>query len=122
MTLVDSGKYNVAVALVRRPASAVVRGALTHAKVTEVYYILRGSGIQVTGGTLAAGKPNSGSSTIGPSVSGSEVQGGRSSRLGPGDLQIVPPDVPHGFTSIEPGGIDYLVMRIDPDHVLSMQP
>src|SRR4051794_4704482 len=112
-TLVDAGEYNVAVALVRRPAAAVVQGALTHSKITEVYYILRGSGIQVTGGTLLESKPNSGSTTIGPGMSGSGVQGGRSSKLGPGDLQIIPPNVPHGFTSIEPGGIDYLVLRVD---------
>jgi hypothetical protein len=42
-------------------------------------------------------------------------------RLGPGDVQIIPPGVGHGFTSIDPGGIEYLIFRVDPDHVLSLQ-
>jgi quercetin dioxygenase-like cupin family protein len=45
----------------------------------------------------------------------------RSTKLGPGDVQIIPPGVGHGFTSIDSGGIEYLIFRIDPDHVLAVQ-
>jgi quercetin dioxygenase-like cupin family protein len=50
----------------------------------------------------------------------SPIQNAKSTRLGPGDVQIIPPGVAHGFTSIDAGGIEYLVFRVDPDHVLSM--
>lgn len=121
MSLVNAGKYNVAVALVRRSAAGAGGGALSHDKITEVYYILRGSGTQVTGGVLVDPKPTAGSSTIGPGVSGSNVRNGRSSRLGPGDMQIIPPGVAHTWMSIDAGGIEYLVLRVDPDHVLALQ-
>jgi hypothetical protein len=35
-------------------------------------------------------------------------------------VQINPSNVPHGFTSVDPGGIDYLVFRVDPEHALAM--
>src|SRR5258705_5802652 len=46
--LSDSGAYNVAVAFVTRPATKVPSGrALSHDKITEIYYVVRGSGTQV---------------------------------------------------------------------------
>ena len=52
LRLVDIGKYNVGVAAVTRAATAKGGGAVNHDKITEVYYVLRGFGMQVTGGTL----------------------------------------------------------------------
>jgi mannose-6-phosphate isomerase-like protein (cupin superfamily) len=114
------GKYNVAVAVVARPAGQDKR-VLSHDKITEVYYILRGSGTQVTG-TLAGGTRQETSKTIGPGLSGDQpLQNPRSGRLGPGDIQIIPPGVGHGWSSIDAGGIEYLVFRVDPEHVLAIQ-
>jgi hypothetical protein len=61
------------------------------------------------------------SKAIGPSQgSNTALSNGRSTKLGPGDVQIIPPGVGHGFTSIDSGGIEYLIFRIDPDHVLAL--
>jgi mannose-6-phosphate isomerase-like protein (cupin superfamily) len=114
----DMGKYNVAVAVVARPAGKDNR-VLSHDKITEVYYVLKGSGTQVTG-TLVGGTHQETSKTIGPGMSGDKpLQDARSGKLGPGDIQIIPPGVGHGWTSIDPGGIEYLVFRVDPEHVLA---
>src|SRR5262245_54166726 len=55
--VVDIGGYNVAVGVVRRPASQKEQGSLSHTKMTEIYYVLEGSGTLVTGGTIPNGQP-----------------------------------------------------------------
>ena len=119
--LQDNGKYNVAVAVVARPAGTSTN-SLSHDKITEIYYVLKGSGVQVTGTMVNGTRPATVSKTIGPGwSSNSPIQNGKSRKLGPGDIQIIPPGVAHGFTSIDPGGIEYLVFRVDPEHLLAMQ-
>ena len=119
--LADSGAYNVAVAFVTRPATKVPSGrALSHDKITEIYYVVRGRGTQVTG-PLADATRQEASTTIGPGFSSaSPISGGRSTRLGPGEMQIIPPGVGHVWTEIAEDGIDYMVIRIDPEHVLGL--
>jgi mannose-6-phosphate isomerase-like protein (cupin superfamily) len=119
--LIRSGQHQVGIALVRRTEEGGP-DALSHDSVTEVYYILRGSGTQVTGGTLIDGRrsPNVSTAT-GPGMRGTGPQNGRSSELKPGDAQIIPAGVPHRWSAIAAGGIDYLVFRFDPDRVLSMK-
>jgi mannose-6-phosphate isomerase-like protein (cupin superfamily) len=127
MSLVDVGPYNVAAAVVirRLPGDTVkgignVGGFIQHDKVTEVYYVLRGSGVQVTGGTMIGGRPSSGGPSTGPGVGGgTRIDGGASSTLEAGDLQIIPAGVPHGWLSVGTDGIDYIVIRVDPEHVLA---
>jgi mannose-6-phosphate isomerase-like protein (cupin superfamily) len=117
----DSGGYNVAVAFVTRPATKVPSGrALSHDKITEIYYVVRGSGTQVTGPLAANATRQEESATIGPGFSStSPISDGRATRLGPGEMQIIPPGVGHVWTDIAEGGIDYLVIRVDPEHVLA---
>ena len=119
--LSDSGAYNVAVAFVTRPATKVPSGrALSHDKITEIYYVVRGSGTQVTG-PLVDPTRQAESTTIGPGYSSaSPIAGGRTTKLGPGEMQIIPPGVGHVWTDIAEGGIDYIVIRVDPEHVLSV--
>jgi mannose-6-phosphate isomerase-like protein (cupin superfamily) len=119
--LADMGAYNVAVAFVTRPATRVPSGrALSHDKITEIYYVVRGSGTQVTGPLVDAARQAE-STTIGPGYSStSPIAGGRTTRLGPGEMQIIPPGVGHVWTEIADGGIDYMVIRIDPEHVLGL--
>jgi mannose-6-phosphate isomerase-like protein (cupin superfamily) len=119
--LKDMGQYNVAVAVVARPAGTF-QNSLAHDKITEIYYVLKGAGTHVTGKIVNGTRGEKPSTTIGPTLSSnSPIQNAKSTRLGPGDVQIIPPGVAHGFTSIDPGGIEYLVFRVDPDHVLAMQ-
>ncbi len=121
ISIADAGAYNVTVAFVTRPATKIPSGrALIHDKITEIYYVVRGRGTQVTG-ALADAKPESGSTTIGPGWSStSAIAGGRSTTLGPGEMQIIPPGVGHVWTDIAEGGIDYMVIRVDPEHVLGL--
>lgn len=54
----------------------------------------------------------------GPSASGNPMQHGVSRKVGVGDVIVLPPNTPHGFSEITTSEIVYLVMRIDPNKVL----
>jgi mannose-6-phosphate isomerase-like protein (cupin superfamily) len=121
MTVADMGKYNVAIAWVTRPGGkAAGSRSLSHDKITEIYYVVRGHGTQVTG-TMVNPKVEAGSAVVGPGTSSDVTPTGKSTRLGPGDMQIIPPGVGHGWSQIDEGGIDYITFRVDPDHILKKQ-
>jgi len=87
--------------------------ALIHNDVTETYYIVKGSGTIVTGGTLGDPKPtdltrvNAGMSQTGAR------QGGTARRVGPGDVIIIPAGTVHSFSELD-SPISYLVFRFEP--------
>jgi mannose-6-phosphate isomerase-like protein (cupin superfamily) len=87
--------------------------ALIHNDVTETYYIVKGSGTIVTGGTLGNPKPtdltrvNAGMSQTGAR------QGGTARRVGPGDVIIIPAGTAHSFSELD-SPISYLVFRFEP--------
>jgi mannose-6-phosphate isomerase-like protein (cupin superfamily) len=119
--VVDIGPYNVAVGILHRSGKAQ-QNAISHSAITEIYYVLDGAGTFVTGGTITNASPadptgNTVKVLVGPSASGAAITGGRSRRIGPGDVIIVPPGVAHWFSAIE-RDLDYLVFRVDPNHVL----
>ena len=119
--VVDIGTYNVAVGILHRSGKAK-QTAIAHSEITEIYYVLEGTGTFVTGGTMtnATQAPADGSTVkvlVGPSTTGAAITGGQSRRIGPGDVIIVPPGVAHWFSAIEKD-LDYLVFRVDPSHVL----
>lgn len=119
--VVDIGKYNVAVGILHRSGKAK-QNAISHSQVTEIYYVLDGAGTFVTGGSMTnpSAAPADGSTVkvlVGPSTNGSGIQNGQSRRIGPGDVIMVPPGVAHWFSAIEKD-LDYLVFRVDADHVL----
>ena len=119
--VVDIGKYNVAVGVLHRAASAK-QTAISHAQVTEVYHIIDGSGTFVTGGEMAdpTASPATGDTVkilVGPSTNGSAIRGGQSRKVGPGDVIVIPPGVAHWFSTVEKD-MNYLVVRVDADHVL----
>ncbi len=96
--------------------------AIEHSEITEVYHVMRGSGTFVTGGTMEHPKPAAPDSAVvkvlnGPSTTGGKIAGGISRRVVPGDVIVIPPNTPHWFSDID-GEIVYLVIRIDPHHVL----
>jgi len=121
IALSDNGGYNVTVAYVTRPASKVMSGTvLSHDKITEIYYVMSGHGTQVTG-TLVDGTKATGSTTIGPGWSSTTpIKNGRATTLGPGEMQIIPPGLGHVWSEIADGGVTYMVIRIDPEHVLAL--
>ena len=119
--IVDIGKYNVAVGILHRAARAK-QTAIEHAQVTEVYHIITGSGTFVTGGTMVDPTPSPADGTtvkilVGPSTNGASIRGGQSRKVGPGDVIVIPPGVAHWFSAVE-ADMDYLVVRVDGDHVL----
>lgn len=122
--VVDIGPYNVSVAVLHRgptrPGGPV--GGINHTQVTEVYYVLSGSGTLVTGGSVADVKPVAADSEIvkvavGPSNNATFRQPAQTRKVGPGDVVIIPPGVFHGFSEV-PDHVDYLSVRPDPGHVL----
>ena len=124
LRIVDiDGEYNVAVGILHRAkTNGKPSGALIHEKVTEVYQILSGDGTFVTGGKLMDPKESAPDSEIvrvlaGPSISGSSIEGGVSRKVGPGDIIVVPPNTPHGFSEITTEVV-YSVVRIDGHKVL----
>jgi len=116
-----NGEYNVGAALVHRAktTSGEAGPALAHSQITEVYYIISGNGTLVTGGTLEDAKDiDRATPLIGPSSAGPKILNGKSRRVGPGDMMIIPANTPHTFTEITTDRMVYLVMRVDPHKVL----
>jgi len=119
--VVDIGTYNVAVGVLHRAAKAK-QTAISHAQVTEVYHIIDGAGTFVTGGEMLEPTPspsdgNTVKVLVGPSTGGTSIRGGQSRRVGPGDVIVIPPGVAHWFSAVE-RDMNYLVVRIDAQHVL----
>jgi len=119
--VVDIGKYNVAVGVLHRAAKAA-HTAIAHAQVTEVYYIIQGSGVLVTGGAIVDAKPVPADSEtakvlVGPSTTGPSIRNGQTRTVSPGDTVVIPPGVAHWFSSVS-DDMNYLVVRVDADHVL----
>src|SRR5262249_84884 len=96
--------------------------ALDHHQIAEVYHIIEGNATLVTGGAMPDAKEAPADGDLvkvltGPTSSGS-IHNGESRKVGPGDVIIIPPNTPHGFSEITSDKIVYLVVRIDPNRVL----
>lgn len=118
-------KYNVGVAVVRRSeiGGHPPTGAIVHHDVTEVYQIIEGKGVLVTGGKLRSSKPITDPQVlraIGPTSTGKGIIGGTRTSVGPGDMVVIPPNTPHGFVKISTRRIVYTIVRVDPHRVLSL--
>lgn len=123
--VVDIGdEINVGLGILRRVGNRTegeAINAIVHHRVTEVYYILSGSGVLVTGGDESNPRefpPNNSSvlELIGPSGSRTVVNG-QVQTVSAGDVVVIPAGVPHGFRHIQ-DQVTYLSVRIDPDQVL----
>lgn len=121
MRSVDVGGYRMSVFGVFRPKDVPVTSALHQTKATEVYYMLEGAGMLVTGGTQtqpATTRPsNMGGWTdsISPGIDGGIVR-----RVAKGDVVIIPGGVPHSWRSVE-GDLTYLIIRADPDSLVPLK-
>jgi len=122
MRILDMGKFNLELAIVRRdpgkdPTDHSIPGTY-HTEVGEVYIMLSGSGVLTTGGTMADAKPyNEPNLTAGPSVNGNAGKGAYSRTLHAGDIVVIPPGTFHAWSQITET-ITYLTIRTDPDRVL----
>ncbi len=123
LRMVDVGSADVGIAIMRREPKK--QGAIEHDNLTEVYYILEGSGTLVTGRTLTEPKRIDPEGHLvktltGPSVSGPTIENGHSQKFGPGDSIIIPAGVGHWFSSLD-SAVNYLVVRIDLDKMLPLK-
>ena len=121
----DMGGYNVGVAVLRRSATKPGGGpptGINHTKVTEVYYVVSGSGTLITGTDVTDVKPLAADTElvkqiVGPSNNATFKQGAETKVLKAGDIVVIPPGVYHGFTDVA-DHIEYVTVRPDPDQVL----
>jgi mannose-6-phosphate isomerase-like protein (cupin superfamily) len=122
---INNGEYNVAAGIVHRAktAASATPNGISHSEITEMYHVISGSGVLITGGTLEDPTPAPADSPTvallnGPSTRGGAIRNGVSQRIGPGDIIIIPPNTPHWFSEISTDKIVYLIVRIDPKKVL----
>lgn len=121
------GRYNVGVSVVARSQvdGKTPPDAIVHDAITEVYQIIEGEGVLVTGGTiesaevLAADDPGV-RQQFGPSSEGKLIRDGARKHVGPGDIVVIPPHTAHGFAEITTKRIVYTLIRIDPQRLLEL--
>jgi mannose-6-phosphate isomerase-like protein (cupin superfamily) len=123
--VVDVGKLNVGVGVLEQRARRTADGApvsgISHSQVTEVYYILSGAGVLITGTEVEGARaldPDSEvvQTAVGPSELATFV-GGERRNVSVGDVVVIPAGVLHGWVEI-PDHVRYLSIRPDPDRVL----
>jgi glc operon protein GlcG len=79
-----------------------------HEKDTDVFYIVEGSAMFVTGGKMLEGK------STGPNeIRGSGIDGGDTRQLNKGDVIIIPAGVPHWFKDVK-STFNYFVVKVRP--------
>ena len=96
-----------------------------HTHIAEIYYVMRGAGTFMVGGTLenpTVDDPNSYSTKVvrGPSISG-KFKGVTEQKIEAGDLIIAPIGVPHVTGRTTQGPRDILRIALDPDKVLPLK-
>jgi mannose-6-phosphate isomerase-like protein (cupin superfamily) len=85
------GPYNVNV----EKRNPVAQGASSHDVVAELFHVIDGAGVIVTGGTIPNATRN------GTNVSGKTIQGGARQAVTRGDWILVPSGVAHEFVDIK---------------------
>src|SRR5262245_5422760 len=122
-----ANKYNLGAYLLHfetRPPNTMLNGWL-HNDISELYYVIRGSGTFLIGGQLenpTKDDPNGESvqTVRGPSVSG-KIKGYTAQKYVPGDIMIIPIGVPHlpGYEVTEK--TDIMRVVIDPDKAIRLK-
>jgi mannose-6-phosphate isomerase-like protein (cupin superfamily) len=120
---IEIGKAHIGIGMVHRgkldkPGSDSVA---EHDLVSEVYHIIDGTATLMLGPDITNRQRRPASQLTvrefnGPGNNGTEIRGGVSYNLKPGDVVVIPAGTGHWFTKID-DHIDYLMVRIDPDKV-----
>jgi hypothetical protein len=125
---IDAGKHVVDLWLEqRKPGLTTPAGTngIAHTEITEIYYIVKGTAMLVTGGKLIAPKLNEtlpktefpGGGKFPTPTYGGNFEGGVSRKVGAGDVIVVPPGTVHQWASVDSGQmLVYFIARIDPEH------
>ena len=122
---IDVGRAKVQIAVAHRGRLEQRIGRVAeHDLVTEVYYVLSGSGDIMTSPELIdsvrRADDNRAVMTLnGPGHNAADVRNGVSHQLKAGDVFIIPAGTGHEFTRIS-DHITYLMIRVDPDKVVPL--
>jgi len=101
MPVLENSQFKVHAARRQAPGEVEI-----HQRDTDIFYIMEGSAVFVTGGT-ALGPKN-----IAPDeIRGTEIQGGETRQLSKGDMIVIPRGVPHWFKQVE-GTLLYYVVKV----------
>jgi mannose-6-phosphate isomerase-like protein (cupin superfamily) len=126
MRAVDIGKSQVEIALVHRGKleKPGARSVAEHDLVSEVYYILSGSGTNRTGPDLVDQKRRPATDRTvrllnGPGGDAADIRNAAEHELKTGDVLVIPAGTGHQFTKID-DHITYLMIRVDPDKVVPL--
>ncbi|MFI5323273.1 MAG: heme-binding protein [Thermodesulfobacteriota bacterium] len=101
MPLTETSDYKVHASRRTEPGMAEV-----HTKDTDIIYVLEGTASLVTGGTVVDGK-----TTAPEEIRGTEIAGGDTQKIKPGDVIIIPAGVPHWFKEVN-GPLLYYVVKV----------
>ena len=122
---IDVGRAKVQIAVAHRGQLEQRIGRVAeHDLVTEVYYVLSGSGDIMTSPELIdsvrRADDNRAVMTLnGPGHNAADVRNGVTHQLKAGDVFIIPAGTGHEFTRIH-DHITYLMIRVDPDKVVPL--
>jgi quercetin dioxygenase-like cupin family protein len=122
--IVDMGKFNLGIAVLRRAATkpGAPMGAINHTKLTEVYYVTSGSGTLVTGSDVEnvraiAADSELVTTVVGPGNNATFKKPAQIRKVSAGDVIIIPAGLYHGFSEV-PDHIEYVLVRPDVEKVL----
>ena len=126
MRALDIGKVQVEVALVHRGKleKPGARSVAEHDLVSEVYYILSGSGTNRTGPDIVDSKRRPATDRAvqrlnGPGADAADIRNAAEHELKAGDVLVIPAGTGHQFTKID-DHITYLMIRVDPDKIVPL--
>lgn len=77
-----------------------------HDKETDVIYVVDGSAMFITGGTMVGGKQTTPGQYL-----GTDIKDGETHHLAKGDVMVVPAGTPHWFKDVH-GEISYYVVKV----------
>jgi mannose-6-phosphate isomerase-like protein (cupin superfamily) len=99
--MLETGEYKINAG--RRDAAG---GVEVHNRDTDVFYILEGSAVLITGGTVQEPK-----TTAPNEIRGTSIVGGESHPVGKGDVIVIPRGVPHWFKEVPQVPLLYFVVK-----------
>ena len=124
---IEIGKAHIGIGMVHRGKldKPAANSVAEHDQVSEVYHIIDGTATLMLGPDITNRQRRPATQLTvrefnGPGNNGSEIRGGVSYDLKPGDVVVIPAGTGHWFTKID-DHIDYLMVRIDPDKVTPLK-